>query len=42
MAKLGAFIGDDVVIGARHVLEPGTRIKSRSVVQDLITLQSIR
>ena len=42
MAKLGAFIGDDVVIGARHVLSPGTRIKAKAVVQDLITLNSIQ
>lgn len=41
MAKLGSFIGDRVFIGARHVLEPGTRIKSGAVVEDLITLKSI-
>lgn len=41
MPKLGAFIGDDVIIGARHVLEPGARIKSGTVIDDLITLKSI-
>lgn len=41
MAKVGAFIGDDVNIGARHVLAPGTRIRAGSRVPDLITLRSI-
>ncbi|HKI97446.1 MAG TPA: bifunctional sugar-1-phosphate nucleotidylyltransferase/acetyltransferase [bacterium] len=41
MAKLGAFIGDNVYIGARHVLAPGTRIRSGSVVADSITQPSI-
>ena len=39
--KLGAFIGDDVVIDARNILAPGTRIKSNSVAKNLITLKSI-
>ncbi|MBI3994041.1 MAG: NTP transferase domain-containing protein [Candidatus Lambdaproteobacteria bacterium] len=42
MDKLGAFIGDDVVIGARNALGPGTRIKAKAVVPDLITLNSIQ
>ena len=41
MAKVGAFIGDDVRIGARHVLAPGTRIRSGAVVDDLITQTSL-
>jgi bifunctional UDP-N-acetylglucosamine pyrophosphorylase/glucosamine-1-phosphate N-acetyltransferase len=41
MEKVGAFIGDDVTIGARHVLAPGTRIRSGATIEDLISLQSI-
>ena len=41
MTKVGAFIGDDVYIGARHVLGPGTRIKAGAVVDDLITQPSL-
>ena len=41
MNKVGAFIGDDVHIGARQVLAAGTCIKSGEVVQSLITLKSI-
>jgi UDP-N-acetylglucosamine diphosphorylase / glucose-1-phosphate thymidylyltransferase / UDP-N-acetylgalactosamine diphosphorylase / glucosamine-1-phosphate N-acetyltransferase / galactosamine-1-phosphate N-acetyltransferase len=37
MPKLGAFIGDGVYIGARHVLGPGTRIRAGAAVEDLIT-----
>jgi bifunctional UDP-N-acetylglucosamine pyrophosphorylase/glucosamine-1-phosphate N-acetyltransferase len=40
MAKVGAFIGDDVIIGARHVLAPGTRIRAGERLDDLITLRS--
>jgi len=39
--KLGAFIGDDVVIGARNVLAPGTRVRSGARVDDLISVTSI-
>ncbi len=41
MKKLGAFIGDDVWLGARHILSPGACIVSGSRVKDLITLQSL-
>jgi len=41
MEKVGAFIGDDVYIGARHVLGPGTRIKAGVTVPDLLTQPSI-
>lgn len=39
--KLGAFIGDDVVIGARNVLAPGTRLRSGTRVEDLISVRTI-
>ena len=39
--KLGAFIGDDVVIGARNVLAPGTRIRSGVRIEDLISVRTI-
>jgi bifunctional UDP-N-acetylglucosamine pyrophosphorylase/glucosamine-1-phosphate N-acetyltransferase len=39
--KLGAFIGDDVVIGARHVLRPGTSVRAGATVEDHFTLKSI-
>jgi bifunctional UDP-N-acetylglucosamine pyrophosphorylase/glucosamine-1-phosphate N-acetyltransferase len=42
MNKVGAFIGDDVRLGARQVLAPGARIKSGQTVGDLITLGSIQ
>lgn len=38
MKKLGAFIGDNVQIGARNVLAPGTVVKSGEKIPDLITL----
>ena len=41
MNKVGAFIGDDVHIGARQVLAAGTCIKSGEAVESLITLRSI-
>jgi bifunctional UDP-N-acetylglucosamine pyrophosphorylase/glucosamine-1-phosphate N-acetyltransferase len=41
MTKVGAFIGDEVYIGSRHVLAPGTRIRAGAVVEDLITQPSI-
>jgi bifunctional UDP-N-acetylglucosamine pyrophosphorylase/glucosamine-1-phosphate N-acetyltransferase len=41
MRKLGAFIGDDAWIGARHVLAPGTRIRSGYQADDLISLHSV-
>jgi bifunctional UDP-N-acetylglucosamine pyrophosphorylase/glucosamine-1-phosphate N-acetyltransferase len=39
--KLGAFIGDDVVIGARNVLAPGTRMRAGTRVEDLISVRTI-
>ncbi len=39
--KLGAFIGDDVVIGARNVLAPGTRVRSGTRIEDLISVRTI-
>lgn len=39
--KLGAFIGDDVAIGARNVLAPGTRIRSGTRVEDLISVRTV-
>ena len=41
MTKVGAFLGDDVVVGARHVLAPGARIKSGTSIDDMITQRSI-
>jgi bifunctional UDP-N-acetylglucosamine pyrophosphorylase/glucosamine-1-phosphate N-acetyltransferase len=41
MRKLGAFIGDDAWIGSRHVLAPGTRIRSGFRADDLVTLQTV-
>ena len=41
MTKVGAFIGDDVVIGARNVLGPGVRIKAGHQVEDMITVQTV-
>lgn len=40
MTKVGAFIGDDVHIGARQVLAPGTIIRSGYVSEDLVTLRN--
>jgi UDP-N-acetylglucosamine diphosphorylase / glucose-1-phosphate thymidylyltransferase / UDP-N-acetylgalactosamine diphosphorylase / glucosamine-1-phosphate N-acetyltransferase / galactosamine-1-phosphate N-acetyltransferase len=40
-SKLGAFIGDDVAIGARNVLAPGTRIRSGTRIEDLISVRTI-
>ena len=39
--KLGAFIGDDVVIGARNVLAPGTWVRSGTRQEDLISVRTI-
>jgi bifunctional UDP-N-acetylglucosamine pyrophosphorylase/glucosamine-1-phosphate N-acetyltransferase len=39
--KLGAFIGDDVAIGARNVLAPGTRIRSGTRIEDLISVRTV-
>ena len=36
--KHGAFIGDNVSIGARHTLGPGTIVESGKIVTDNITL----
>ena len=41
MTKVGAFIGDDVVIGARNVLGPGVRIKAGHQIEDMITVRSV-
>jgi len=38
LTKLGAFIGDNVSIGARHTLGPGTIVESGKIVTDNITL----
>ena len=38
--KLGAFIGDDAIIGARHVLAPGTSVANGTIIPDLITIPS--
>ena len=40
LEKLGAFIGDNVIIGARHTLAPGTSIKSGEMILDNLTLPS--
>ncbi len=40
LVKVGAFIGDDVVIGARHTLGPGTVIKPGRMIDDNISLES--
>jgi bifunctional UDP-N-acetylglucosamine pyrophosphorylase/glucosamine-1-phosphate N-acetyltransferase len=39
--KLGAFIGDDVAIGARNVLAPGTRIRSGTRVEDMVSVRTV-
>ncbi len=41
MKKLGAFIGDCAVIGARHVIPAGASFKAGVTVEDLITIKSI-
>jgi len=41
LTKLGAFIGDDVAIGARNVLGPGTRLRSGTRVEDLISVRTV-
>jgi len=38
LTKLGVFIGDNVSIGARHTLGPGTIVESGKIVADNITL----
>jgi len=38
LTKLGAFIGDNVSIGARHTLGPGSIIENGKIVEDCITL----
>ncbi len=38
LSKLGAFIGDNVSIGARHTLGPGTIVKTGQFIPDNITL----
>ena len=38
LTKLGAFVGDNVSIGARHTLGPGTIVESGKVIADCITL----
>ena len=39
--KLGAFIGNDVWLGARHVLAPGTVVANGTKVKDSFTLSSL-
>ncbi|MDH5752401.1 MAG: sugar phosphate nucleotidyltransferase [Deltaproteobacteria bacterium] len=41
MTKVGAFIGDGVIIGARQVIAPGARIKAGHREPDLITVKSV-
>jgi bifunctional UDP-N-acetylglucosamine pyrophosphorylase/glucosamine-1-phosphate N-acetyltransferase len=41
MTKVGVFIGDDVYLGARHVLAAGTRIRAGAFVDDLVTQASL-
>ena len=38
LAKLGAFVGDNVAIGARHVLGPGAILKHGRIIPDSITI----
>jgi len=40
LTKLGAFIGDNVSIGARHTLGPGSIIESGKIMEDCITIQA--
>lgn len=40
MSKLGAFIGDKVIIGARHTLPPGAAIEPNLIIPDNISLPS--
>lgn len=40
LKKLGAFIGDNVDIGARHTLAPGTSIPSGSIIPDNLSFPS--
>lgn len=41
MNKVGAFIGDNVYLGARHVLGPGSRIRSGFKAGDMVTQPSV-
>lgn len=41
MTKVGAFLGDEAHIGARHTLAPGARIRAGAAVDDLITQTSL-
>jgi UDP-N-acetylglucosamine diphosphorylase/glucosamine-1-phosphate N-acetyltransferase len=36
--KLGAFIGDDVTIGARRVMGPGTSMRSGTIIEDTLNV----
>ncbi len=38
LVKLGAFVGDSVIIGARHVIGPGAILNSGSTFPDSVTL----
>ncbi len=42
LKKVGAFIGDNVVIGARHTLAPGASVASGEIIPDNLTLPSNR
>lgn len=37
-SKLGAFIGDDAVVGARRVMGPGTLIRAGTVIEDQLNV----
>jgi bifunctional UDP-N-acetylglucosamine pyrophosphorylase/glucosamine-1-phosphate N-acetyltransferase len=39
--KLGGFIGDDVVIGARRVMGPGTTVRAGTQIDDLISVPPV-
>ena len=38
LVKLGAFVGDNVAIGARHVLGPGAILKHGRIIPDSTTI----
>ncbi len=42
LKKLGSFIGDNVIIGARHTLAPGTAIQPNEVIPNNLSLLSNR
>ncbi|MBF0279075.1 MAG: NTP transferase domain-containing protein [SAR324 cluster bacterium] len=40
LKKIGSFIGDDVTVGARQTLAPGTSVGSGKIIPDYLTLSS--